>query len=265
MGNTKKKQNGEALIPLLVFSEENENRKKAEALAKKLNVVIAETKEDAEKANLLLVYNENGLSLVGNEMILQGDFSDMKRRIRTENLRGEMLVKAAKRKDGKSNPTAIDATAGLGEDSFLLAAAGFTVELYEYNPIIAALLQDALERGKEDPEIREIIGRMTLREENSCEALENRSVPPDVILLDPMFPSRRKSGLIKKKFQLLQQLEHPCDNEEALVHAAIKAHPRKIIIKRPLKGPYLAGIKPSYSLSGKAIRYDCLVFAEETK
>ena len=48
---------------------------------------------------------------------------------------------------------------------------------------------------------------------------------------------------------------------EGLREAAIAANPTRIIVKRPLKGPYLAGRKPSYSLTGKAIRYDCFVFA----
>ncbi|MFR7797411.1 MAG: class I SAM-dependent methyltransferase [Collinsella sp.] len=41
----------------------------------------------------------------------------------------------------------IDATAGFGEDSLLLAAAGFTVDLYEQDCVIAALLKDALDRA----------------------------------------------------------------------------------------------------------------------
>ena len=41
--------------------------------------------------------------------------------------------------------------------------------------------------------------------------------------------------------------------------AALAANPRKIVVKRPLKGPYLAERKPSYSLDGKTIRYDCIV------
>jgi 16S rRNA (guanine1516-N2)-methyltransferase len=75
-----------------------------------------------------------------------------------------------------------------------------------------------------------------------------------------MFPARQKSGLIKKKFQLLQQLEQPCTDEVELLNVALEAKPRKIVIKRPAKGPYLAEIKPHYSISGKAIRYDCFVF-----
>ena len=64
--------------------------------------------------------------------------------------------------------------------------------------------------------------------------------------------------LIKK---LLQKLESPCDKEEALLNAAMSLKPKKIIIKRPLKGPFLAGVKPSYSLKGKAIRVDVIVNA----
>ena len=33
----------------------------------------------------------------------------------------------------------------------------------------------------------------------------------------------------------------------------------KILVKRPLKGPWLAGVKPAYSLSGKAVRIDVLL------
>ena len=82
---------------------------------------------------------------------------------------------------------------------------------------------------------------------------------PDVVYLDPMFPERTKSAAVKKKFQLLHHLEQPCADEETLVEAALAARPRKVVIKRPVKGPLLAGVKPSYQLAGKAVRYDVLV------
>ena len=70
-------------------------------------------------------------------------------------------------------------------------------------------------------------------------------------------PKRQKSSLINKKLQLIQKLEPPCSQETDLFDAAISADPDKIIVKRPLKSEFLAGRKPSYTLSGKAIRYDC--------
>ena len=162
-------------------------------------------------------------------------------------------------KGTSSNLTAIDATAGLGEDALLLAAAGFSVRLYEYNTVIALLLQDALNRAAIVPELTDIVGRMKLFEENSIFSLQNLVAQPDLVLLDPMFPTRQKSALIKKKFQLLQQLECPCVDESALIQAVIAAKPRKVVIKRPLNASYLAGYKPDYSLKSKVIRFDCLV------
>ncbi|MBO4795630.1 MAG: class I SAM-dependent methyltransferase, partial [Clostridia bacterium] len=38
--------------------------------------------------------------------------------------------------------------------------------------------------------------------------------------------------------------------------AAFAARPRRIIVKRPPKGPYLAGRRPDHSLTGKAVRFD---------
>lgn len=75
----------------------------------------------------------------------------------------------------------------------------------------------------------------------------------------PWFPERRKSAAVKKKFQLIHHLEAPCQNEGALLAAAISAGPRKVVVKRPAKGPHLAGVKPSHSLAGKAVRYDVII------
>ncbi len=212
---------------------------------------------------LSLEYRKEGLTLTGDGMELLGDFLSMLPRLKKSNLEREMLLKAAKLK-GEGPFKVIDATAGMGEDSLILAAGGYRVEMYEKDPIIAALLRDCLERAKKDPQLQQIAERMQLLEEDSIEAMK-KSDGADIVLLDPMFPSRSKSALIKKKFQLLQKLERPCGNEEELLEAASALHPRKIVIKRPVKGPYLAGRKPDYSLSGKAIRYDCIVFAPTEK
>ena len=62
---------------------------------------------------------------------------------------------------------AIDATAGMGEDGFLLAAYGYEVTLYEQNPVIAALLKDALRRARKHPVLKDIASRMKLVEGDS--------------------------------------------------------------------------------------------------
>lgn len=239
-----------------IYAEQPEDLSKAQELAAHLGAQLLNEDPGSE---MVLRFGRQGLALTGEGLSLRGDFSDMKRRLRHNNLSHELIVKAAKIKNPAGTPVAVDATAGMGQDSLLLAAAGFEVQLYEKNPVIAALLQDALCRAAQDPELAPIVGRMHFHEEDSLAALQQPGLRADVVVLDPMFPERQKSGLVKKKFQLLHHLELPCDDEKELLSAAIAAHPRKIIIKRPLKGPCLAGIKPSYSLRGKSIRYDCIV------
>lgn len=212
---------------------------------------------------LCLRIGGQGAWLVRDGWVLQGDFTKSLSRLTPNNLNHELLVRAARQKGSQGFHSAVDATAGLGDDAFLLAAAGFHVQMYERNPVIALLLHDALRRGAEHPELAPIVGRMELRMGDSVIRLPQLTPPPDVVVLDPMFPDKQKTGLTKKKLQILQQLEQPCLEEAALLNAALACRPRKIVVKRPLKGPYLAGRKPSYTLKGKTIRYDCIVPAGE--
>ncbi len=204
-----------------------------------------------------LVLDESGLSMHAEDQVLQGDFTHLLPRLK--NLSGEFLVKAAKIKNADHELTAIDATAGLGEDSFFLAASGFHVTMYERNPVVYALLRDALRRAAQIPELADIVTRMHAVHGDSIEGMKQVDRAPDVVLLDPMFPQRQKSALVKKKLQMIQKLETPCMDEKNLLLAAIQTNPKKLIIKRPPKGPYLADIKPDHSIAGKAVRFDCFV------
>lgn len=203
-----------------------------------------------------------GLPGMAPAHMLRADFSRLLPRLHPHRLSRELLVRAAKLRHHSSEPLALDATAGLGEDALVLAAAGFRVDVYESNPLTAALLADGLERAASVPELAAICARMLLHEADSVQAMREwpqNEPPPDVVLLDPMFPARKKSALVKKKLQLLQMLESPCADEAALLDAALALGPRKIVIKRPRTGPPLAGITPTYSLVGRAVRFDCLV------
>ncbi len=225
------------------------------------DIQIKEYNTKLAEIGLALQNTPEGLSLTDGELSIMADFRDMLPRLKQSNLQREMLVKAARIKGQEMPQTLVDATAGFGEDSLILAAAGFQVRLYEFDEIIAALLQDCLDRASQLPELKDQVSRMELICGDSVKGMQTLDYKPDIVLLDPMFPARQKSALIKKKFQLIQRLESPCSTEEDLLNAAMVADPKRIVIKRPLKGPFLADRKPSYSLEGKAIRYDCFVFA----
>lgn len=226
----------------------------AESLSNKIESRILDTEGDG----LTVIFDSKGVSLSGYNLTYQGDFEGMLRRVTDGRLSHEMLSKATK--TDIENPRAIDATAGMGEDAFIIAANGYDVTLHEQNPVIALLLKDAIRRAKRQPILKDIVSRMHVVEGDSVEILSKRIDPIDLIYLDPMFPGRQKSGLIGKKLQLIQKMESPCSEECELFDAAIKAAPSKIVVKRPLKAPFLADRKPNYSLDGKAIRYDCYTY-----
>ena len=224
----------------------------------------------AEPEGLAVIFDEGGASLAGRvataagrSVSLRPDFSEMLPRIRPDALSREMLVRAAKIKGrAPRDITVTDATAGLGGDSFILAAAGYNVVMYENDPVIAALLRDALRRAAEVPALRGAAGRMELREEDSIDALSSDAAAADIVYLDPMFPDRKKSGAVGKKFQLLQQLERPCESGRDLLAAATGAARVKVVIKRPLGGEPLGGRRPDYTLKGKTVRFDCIAVNE---
>ncbi len=259
---------------LVLWADPHVSPVQAEQLAAELHIPLI--REEPEEQRLCLRLDANGLALGCSDMavrhMVRADFSQLLPRIQTQRLPRELLVRAAKMRTARNSPPiAIDASAGLGEDAFLLAAAGFAVELCEHNPIIAALLEDGLHRAKADAALARICSRMQLYRGDSITYLhelqdqqhQSISPAPDLIFLDPMFPARQKSAKVKKKLQLLQMIEQPCMDEEALLQAALAARPKKVVIKRPLKGPNLAGIKPSYVIAGKAVRYDCLLVRTE--
>lgn len=211
---------------------------------------------------LALVVSGQGLRLFGAGMELAPDLDAMARRLRPHLLRAELLVRAAGSSMAVNPQLAVDATAGLGEDSLLLAAAGYHVLLCERNPVIFLLLQDSLRRAAKNPALAKAVGRMNAINANSIQVLTSFAQAqdrPDLVYLDPMFPGRQKSASVKKKLQLLQLLEEPEDNEELLLEAALRAAQRRVVVKRPVKGPWLAGVAPAHSVAGKAVRFDCLV------
>ena len=238
---------------VVICLEKGGQRDMAEAFARRTGYRIVEKQGEY----LTVLFSAKGVSLTGFGLTYQGDFENMLHRVTNGRLQHEMLVRAAKSE--KPGRKAIDATAGMGEDAFLLAACGYEMTLYEQNPVVAVLLKDALRRAKKHPKLKDIAARMQLVEGNSIDELKSRVDDIDLIYLDPMFPGRQKSGLINKKLQLIQKLEPPCSDEVELFEAAIQAKPSKIIVKRPLKSPFLAGKNPTYELKGKAIRYDCYV------
>jgi hypothetical protein len=158
-----------------------------------------------------------------------------------------------------------DVTAGFGQDALLMAHSMIKnsnrswiqnnsnigrVHMMERNPIIAALLQDALRRleliatcmstetdntnpDQETQLAQQLYQCLSMEWNDGLHVLTNtynvttynknnygigsnsiNSTVPDIIYLDPMFPARRKSASVKKNMQILHSLlQDECTND----------------------------------------------------
>ncbi|MFN3714999.1 MAG: class I SAM-dependent methyltransferase [Alcanivoracaceae bacterium] len=214
--------------------------------------------EDAARAcgaELILGRAAGQLSLWrpgGHETPLSVDFDHgaLGYRLAVDRVRHERLVRAV----GKcmDNGVVVDATAGLGRDSALLAQAGWRVVMLERQPVLQALLADGLARSPE------MAGQMSLEAVDSVAWLLAHPDSAEVVYLDPMFPEREKSAAIRKELLWLQWLcgMDSAAGEQALLNAALGTARRRVVVKRPLRAPDLAGRKPASSLAGKTVRFD---------
>ncbi|MCF1427081.1 MAG: class I SAM-dependent methyltransferase [Shewanella sp.] len=175
--------------------------------------------------------------------------------------RGQAIAKAVGLKQGES-PSVVDGTAGLGRDAFVLASLGCQVTMVERHPVVAALLQDGLRRGYEDSEIgawmRE---RMSMVHASSLEALPELGLAPDVVYLDPMYPHREKSALVKKEMRVFQSLVGADLDADGLLVPALALAAKRVVVKRPDYAEDLDGVKPSTVIATKKNRFDVYVKA----
>ncbi|MBP7980136.1 MAG: class I SAM-dependent methyltransferase [Tolumonas sp.] len=179
--------------------------------------------------------------------------------------RGQSIAKAVGLKSG-ANPTVVDATAGLGRDAFVLASLGCQVTMLERHPVVAALLADGLQRAQQDAEIGEWMrDRMLLRAGSALKNLQQLGFTPDVVYLDPMFPHRQKSALVKKEMRVFQSLVGPDLDADALLPAALAVAGKRVVVKRPDYAGYLNDKTPSMSIETKSNRFDVYVVSNANR
>ena len=170
---------------------------------------------------------------------------------------GQLIAKAVGLQKTRQSLHVLDATAGLGQDAFVLASLGCRVTLFERSPVVHAILADGLARASINEQCADITSRMKLEEGDSLHWLQ-RSEPDsvDVIYLDPMFPHRDKSALVKKEMQVFRQVVGDDDDSDALLEAALAVARYRVVVKRPRKAEPLNGPPVTTRVEGKSSRYD---------
>ncbi|WP_018691540.1 class I SAM-dependent methyltransferase [Algicola sagamiensis] len=175
--------------------------------------------------------------------------------------KGQSIAKAIGLNKGVT-PSVLDGTAGLGRDAFVLAALGCQVTLVERHPVVTALLEDGLKRAYADPEIGPWMQeRMILQHWNSLDILQGQISPPDVVYLDPMYPEKKKSALVKKEMRLFHELVGSDSDADGLLMIAKTLATKRIVVKRPSYAEPLDGQDPTLTFPMKKNRFDVYVLA----
>jgi len=239
---------------------------------------------DDHECDLLLVAAADGIMLVetgpGAAGGINADFGetcDAVRRLGSAS-RGQPLARAVGIK--KHTPMIVDATAGLGRDAAFLVGLGCTVIAVERSEVLGAMLSDALERARaalteitEPAERNETyetcpetetsaadafgLSRLTLVVGDAVAVLSRMTdrAAPDVVYLDPMYPSSGKSALPKKEMRILRRMVGDDPDARVLLEAARRAARDRVVVKRPPRAAPLAP-DPSMSYESKLTRYD---------
>lgn len=207
----------------------------------------------ADNGSLLI---DDTLYLLANGMKVSPNWQALQQRIVTAGKKTELLLKASKLQAGM---TVIDATAGFGHDSLILASTGATVTMIEQNPVMFVLLQNEIAKMQANPNWQKLVSRLRLQFGEAGVVLPTLA-KADVVYLDPMFPANSYKSAVSKTMQLLHELVAPPTLEEELALFTTARQQLKtdgsVIVKRPKNAPFLGNLPPSDSVSNDVVRFD---------
>lgn len=232
-------------IPFSVGYAEESLRDQAEILAGSLNVPV-----DNEVLPRLIITRERLVLQVEGFSPLFADFNSQTLQRRREAGKSQGLIKACRPRPGLR---IVDATAGWGRDAALLASFGAEVVMVERQPVMAALLVDALKHLEPTASLALRLSVVSADAISYLKSLDPANYP-DVIYIDPMHPVRQKSALVKKDMQVLQQLIGADHDALALLQQARQVARQHVIVKWPQTLSSL--LLPSDSINGKTVRFD---------
>jgi 16S rRNA (guanine1516-N2)-methyltransferase len=153
----------------------------------------------------------------------------------------------------------IDCTAGMGFDAFSLAASGCQVVAIERAAAPLLLAIDALARAEQTELFQERFRGRLAFQFGDAKSLLSTIERPEVVILDPMFPPKRKaSALPPRRIQVLRELVGADPDAEELLAAALRSAMRRVVVKRSDDGPAMtvANRSPVGAIAGRTVRFD---------
>ncbi len=250
--------------PLAVLAADPSLRSRAAALAALVEAPLVDSAGPAEPERLLLVVDQDGLSLredIPRGALVRVDYcaGRLDHRRRHGGGAGQLIARAVGL--GATPLTVVDATAGLGQDAFVLAGLGCRVIAVERSPVLASMIHDALQtalaRGSQP--VREAAARMLVVFTDGrryLNAIQPHPHPVDVVYLDPMYPPKEKDkAMNRKEMRLCRRLVGDDPDAAELLAAAQGVARRRVVVKRRREAPPL-GEPPGIVYEEGGTRYD---------
>lgn len=225
---------------------------------------------------ILLLDEKDKLSWLSDGLSVSPEWDKLQRRVVSAGRKSELLLQAAKI---TADSCVIDATAGFGHDSLILASTGAQVIMLEQQPLMALLLLAEQKRMSALPNWQKLMIRLQIINTDAlsyfaslkADDIANDVNTVDVVYLDPMFPEDSyqdsktgKGAKVGKHMQALHQLARPptLDEERQLLNSAKAVVSRsaqgqsRVVVKRPQFAPLLAEQLASESWHNEAVRFD---------
>jgi 16S rRNA (guanine1516-N2)-methyltransferase len=246
-------------LKTVIYVEDKAKQLEGELLSRRLQLPLIE-KPEGHQMVLALTTSRLELRYLINRMSkpIFIDFLTPQTTYRLVENRGrsELIAKAVGLK-GNYLPTIIDATAGFGRDAIILVHLGCRVTMIERSPIVCALLEDAITRAQaSNLSWLQNLTLYCLDAKDFIRKKMNEEQFFDVVYIDPMFPARRKSALVKKEMRILKLLVGGDEDSEELFGLATRIAQKRVVVKRPLHAHTLTDKKPSIVYRGKTCRFD---------
>ncbi len=248
----------------------------------KVNQKVKQQLSALHDGPVLLLDNKDKLSLLSDSLSVAPEWDKLQRRVVSAGRKSELLLQAAKI---TANSIVIDATAGFGHDSLILASTGARVIMLEQHPVMALLLLVEQRRMSVELNWQKLMSRLHIintdalsffANNNSRHAgvFDKREIDHqgvDVVYLDPMFPEHSyqdsktgKGAKVGKQMQALHKLAKPptLHEEQQLLQRAedfISRHNEqggRVIVKRPQLAPLFAERQADESWQNDAVRFD---------
>lgn len=238
----------------------------------------------AETTNAVLVLDhKNKLSLLKQGLSVAPEWDKLQQRVVSAGRKSELLLQAVKI---TADSLMIDATAGFGHDSLILASSGAQVIMLEQQPVMALLLLAEQQRMSSQPNWQKLMARLTVINTDALlyfskfdsqdvialnNADDSNKNQLSAIYLDPMFPENSyqdnktgKGAKVGKHMQALHQIARPptLPEEQQLLNCAqtlVIHHAQKqgrVIVKRPQHAPWFGEQAPNESWHNDAVRFD---------